>query len=74
MKQILNQEKDNVKTVEKPCGIFTCPCPATSLTWQQSLTAAHVPSLGPQALVPDGAQQNILTSYCVCVLICLGAT
>ena len=47
---MLNQEKGNMKTVAKLCGILKCP--SLPLPWQ---VAAHISNMGPWTQVPGGA-------------------
>lgn len=56
---MLNQEKGNLETAGKLCGMFTCPCP--------------IPSPDPQPTSPYGAmvpvpEQTLLANHCVGLL------
>lgn len=57
-KRILNQEKDNIKMVEKICGIFICFCPiplAGSAVISRTIT--HIPDMWAWCQA-EGAEQS----------------
>lgn len=70
---MLNKQRDNLKIVEKHHGIFTWPCKPSQDRGGFEENNLHFQE-GTPVYASRRSKEDLLTSYCVCVLKCPGVT